>query len=171
MPLMVCLYQQRGRASFQYSNSVYPASTNNIGFCFSASFFSTNFYFGSTAISQIDNVSCNGTEPKLIDCPHSIVNHENYTSPQVNCRRSKFIFSCQFHRCFTHVLYYCTYYMYCLLPMASNTCCLLSSLLCRFNFIICILSNHKVITQIICIVNIPALYIKYCLQIFVFMVM
>ena len=107
-------------------------TTDNNGLCFLASTFSTNFYFGSTVFSQIDNVNCNGTESKLTHCPHSIVNRDNYTSPQVKCTRSKFVvynFSCPFNnRGFAHVLHV----MYCVLHMASSTCYLLPKLLCSF---------------------------------------
>ena len=58
------------------------------------SYFSLNYYSGSTVFNQMDNVQCSGTELKLTDCPHNIVNHENYTTPRVLCASGKFVFIC-----------------------------------------------------------------------------
>ena len=39
----------------------------------------------NTAVDQIDNVQCTGTEPKLTNCFHTIANPESYRSPRVDC--------------------------------------------------------------------------------------
>ena len=48
-----------------------------------------NYYTGSAVTDLIDNVDCNGTESKLIDCSHNLNFNNSYTSPRVECQYCK----------------------------------------------------------------------------------